>query len=340
MCGEQTSALSVIHGVDGSSPRVRGTGRRADLALSGPRFIPACAGNRFNRSTTASRSSVHPRVCGEQFRIRICIPVLVGSSPRVRGTVDALNVFIEYDRFIPACAGNSLTLTSECGIKTVHPRVCGEQHLVVKTSCLVLGSSPRVRGTASRGQAVGYARRFIPACAGNSHLIGSPLSRRAVHPRVCGEQIDTMGSRRCCPGSSPRVRGTVVRERPPVRLERFIPACAGNRREAIIAFSRSTVHPRVCGEQSDQHRYDNGYRGSSPRVRGTAKGRPDWRRHERFIPACAGNRPYCPKRTKRRPVHPRVCGEQFVERIDRLISDGSSPRVRGTAGTCGMPVRR
>ena len=94
----------------GSSPRVRGTRRRR--ALSPP------------------RSAVHPRVCGE----------LPWSTPKVRRP----------RRFIPACAGNSLSAASTLFKQSVHPRVCGELCDPADAFPDEDGSSPRVRGTLRR----------------------------------------------------------------------------------------------------------------------------------------------------------------------------------------------
>ena len=114
-------------------------------------------------------------------------------------------------------------------------------------------------------------------------------------------------------GSSPRVRGTADSALfiPARGTDRFIPACAGNRR-------RCRLHDPACGRPI----------GSSPRVRGT--GREGWLYglQRRFIPACAGN-----SLSRRAPstmaVHPRVCGEQSPAN-GRFQACGSSPRVRGT----------
>ena len=113
-------------------------------------------------------------------------------------------------------------------------------------------------------------------------------------------------------------------------LQRFIPACAGNNSRQQELGSGSTVHPRVCGEQTE-NRFNliQGY-GSSPRVRGTVTYRHMERRYERFIPACAGNRLLRNERTIQRSVHPRVCGEQLTYRLTTRKTGGSSPRVRGT----------
>src|SRR3546814_7672756 len=69
------------------------------------------------------------------------------------------------------------------------------------------GSSPRVRGTDDLYLLDWMALRFIPACAGNSSRTPPRTPRRAVHPRVCGEQSRWVSRRETSGGSSPRVRG-------------------------------------------------------------------------------------------------------------------------------------
>ena len=91
------------------------------------------------------------------------------------------------------------------------------------------------------------------------------------------------------PGSSPRVRGTVVQTDPAVKEERFIPAGAGN---GFLLFSEAaspTVHPRGCGERSCGRIHGTEDTGSSPRVRGTAIAGAINFLLQRFIPAGAGN---------------------------------------------------
>ena len=210
---------------------------------------------------------------------------LVGSSPRVRGTR---------------------------GRRTVNP---------IKPN----GSSPRVRGTLRAAPRGGRQRRFIPACAGNSHLeLWRPCSRG---------------------GSSPRVRGTRHGRGGDAAGSRFIPACAGNSIGWRAGSTGCAVHPRVCGELDNPALVWCDYAGSSPRVRGTPPRRPQCEHQRRFIPACAGNSPDPPltinhstgssprvrgTRTAPRwsprkgPVHPRVCGEldaacPFAGRTRRFI---------------------
>ena len=289
VCGEQRARSNLKHDVSGSSPRVRGTGPDHDDDIRPPRFIPACAGNRTRGVRRWVRLPVHPRVCGEQGPTTMTTFARRGSSPRVRGTG-----LVAFDdgfafRFIPACAGNSATHHRTWRGRPVHPRVCGEQISRAGAASGVGGSSPRVRGTDIQDGIPEGSARFIPACAGNRC---SPLSRSsatAVHPRVCGEQVQRSPILTPSGGSSPRVRGTGLLRRLGRGGLRFIPACAGNSSDSARASVVASVHPRVCGEQRGVLAVSAFFDGSSPRVRGTARGDLAHLALERFIPACAGN---------------------------------------------------
>ena len=152
------------------------------------------------------------------------------------------------------------------------------------------GSSPRVRGTETLPAFTVKNLRFIPACAGNRSALRGVSLLRKVHPRVCGEQTILTTSLFSPLGSSPRVRGTAVAYCAKNLRTRFIPACAGNRKDALDPDREAAVHPRVCGEQVRLTPHNLTKRGSSPRVRGTVA---HWYAACllcRFIPACAGNR--------------------------------------------------
>ena len=335
----------------GSSPRVRGTRPPAPARRDPRRFIPACAGNAYQRSRFSWLQAVHPRVCGERGGGASFQSIVPGSSPRVRGTRRA--------RRASSC---------RCA---VHPRVCGERLLAQAVAGWDHGSSPRVRGTRAHARRAAGRGRFIPACAGNAstaaaatrrapvhprvcgerpvgdllhvrrrgsspRVRGTPQFPRstptpaAVHPRVCGERRWTRWNRQSGPGSSPRVRGTQFETASLGRADRFIPACAGNAPAASGVPSASPVHPRVCGERRICPSLFPTVCGSSPRVRGTPPGGRHAVPAGRFIPACAGNARLAAAGGGRMPVHPRVCGERNP-RIGLLLDrGGSSPRVRGT----------
>ena len=172
------------------------------------------------------------------------------------------------------------------------------------------GSSPRVRGTLCAWQPARARLRFIPACAGNSPLASPNPALSTVHPRVCGELAHARRVGGIEGGSSPRVRGTLLRQLAEQLAQRFIPACAGN-------------------SQIDSPSWQ-GSDGSSPRVRGTPIQGSSGRSASRFIPACAGNSQPTATRCWCISVHPRVCGELPCPGPHRATLIGSSPRVRGT----------
>ena len=151
-----------------------------------------------------------------------------GSSPRLRGT--DLQAFFGSvrRRFIPAPAGNGTRLTPTLSATAVHPRACGERATASRPALHQRGSSPRLRGTATRHRGrIGYTR-FIPAPAGNGARYCFRRCVATVHPRACGERL--VGSprvdERC--GSSPRLRGTGELALLECFCTRFIPAPAGN----------------------------------------------------------------------------------------------------------------
>ena len=90
-------------------------------------------------------------------------------------------------------------------------------------------------------------------------------------------------------------------------------------------------HPRVCGEKLYQVAIFTPYPGSPPRVRGKVLMLEAAQEPIGITPACAGKRA-CPSRTA--PVcgdHPRVCGEKLSMEEEKLVREGSPPRVRGKA---------
>ena len=208
VCGERFAHFLQNCREPGSSPRVRGTLERVLDDLLQRRFIPACAGNAQLQPPQASQAAVHPRVCGERSRSRTDDDPAAGSSPRVRGTPRHYAFAALVDRFIPACAGNASARRRRPMTPAVHPRVCGERWPAVLTFSVVIGSSPRVRGTLRPSRFKFRPRRFIPACAGNATVRGHEARHRAVHPRVCGERFTCPVMTTFRAGSSPRVRGT------------------------------------------------------------------------------------------------------------------------------------
>ncbi len=155
--------------------------------------------------------SVHPRMRGEHML----------AAPQLRHNT----------RFIPACAGNTL---SESG-KVISP----------------IGSSPHARGTRGGRRASGNANSVHPRMRGeHSDCRIIKTAQATVHPRMRGEHEALEVMKAWGFTVHPRMRGehdTYYYRHP--SLGRFIPACAGNTESFCASFSSS------CG--------------SSPHARGT-----------------------------------------------------------------------
>ena len=195
---------------------------------------------------------------------------------------------------------------------------------------MVIGSSPRLRGTHFVPPREWVERRFIPAPAGNTGGGGVKSRLAPVHPRACGEHATTSKPRLNRGGSSPRLRGTPGSVDRRSRSGRFIPAPAGNTGGGKSYRRWRPVHPRACGEHHrNRPNYPNGL-GSSPRLRGTRWRLRATRLLPRFIPAPAGNTSAPGRRGSPPSVHPRACGEHTCSVFQASHADGSSPRLRGT----------
>jgi len=267
--GEHRCTASPSIATNGSSPRARGTHKRAHAAYLKGRFIPAGAGNTVHTHNQRPSTAVHPRGRGEHAPGVVSVVDVCGSSPRARGTQFGTRSQAQHARFIPAGAGNTASLRHTRRCWPVHPRGRGEHMPVCARKTIPIGSSPRARGTLPQDRAEAASHRFIPAGAGNTLRTTLFAARPTVHPRGRGEHAHPIQEARNENGSSPRARGTPL-------------AGTGRHRG-------SAVHPRGRGEHLAQARVTVRTTGSSPRARGTPV-RPGgrWRRW-RFIPAGAGN---------------------------------------------------
>ena len=126
VCGENWMLGAATAALQGASPRVQGKPAPAPRRVHPRGFIPACAGKTGPCRAGASRSRVHPRVCGENGRAELFVEGERGSSPRMRGKR-------------PYAAEVRKILAA-------HPRACGENTVNVQWSVSPSGSSPRMRG--------------------------------------------------------------------------------------------------------------------------------------------------------------------------------------------------
>ena len=275
----------------GSSPRMRGTPSGVVGFVYKAGIIPAYAGNTFSRFLGMPDGWDHPRVCGEHRLFSIRFLSYRGSSPRMRGTLYEVAADFLGSGIIPAYAGNTILLVREVERERDHPRVCGEHQVIDDYGTVVMGSSPRMRGTPHRQPVLAHGAGIIPAYAGNTPTttITAPTARD--HPRVCGEHPKKACTVRLSTGSSPRMRGTHVRRTVFFKIVGIIPAYAGNTEGVGRHQRRPGDHPRVCGEHHHLPVYGAWATGSSPRMRGTRPRPLSSGTVPGIIPAYAGNTP-------------------------------------------------
>ena len=271
----------------------------------------------------------HPRVCGENNQLIMSFYIPEGSSPRVRGKLGGQAGVDVRLRLIPACAGKTGTASQQQRHQQAHPRVCGENPPRTPRPEASAGSSPRVRGKPSAWYSPLLRVGLIPACAGKTPAPDTTTHPHPAHPRVCGENLSRPIVWIAGFGSSPRVRGKLVRAQRAQRHRGLIPACAGKTLPTAVAAPMSQAHPRVCGENPDTTVGDLVAWGSSPRVRGKRGRRVARLGQARLIPACAGKTSSIGYSTASCTAHPRVCGENQDDGGGGHGGEGSSPRVRG-----------
>ena len=174
-------------------------------------FIPAGAGNTPAYADITSSSSVYPRWRGEHIYRSCSVRNGIGLSPLARGTPELGSARHADIRFIPAGAGNTMTISPCRGFSAVYPRWRGEHISICPRTNTNGGLSPLARGT--RLQVIHRVKqtRFIPAGAGNTMVKISTFRRAAVYPRWRGEHATPLLLQSGITGLSPLARGTQVR---------------------------------------------------------------------------------------------------------------------------------
>ena len=146
-------------------------------------------------------------MCGENRAGASPPDLLKGSPPRVRGKPRKREGRSPPLRITPACAGKTPAPGVPNGTVKDHPRVCGENLLILSKDKRIAGSPPRVRGKQACLANILNESRITPACAGKTFSYRKILSVPKDHPRVCGENHLPEHIGRIREGSPPRVRG-------------------------------------------------------------------------------------------------------------------------------------
>ena len=185
-------------------------------------------GNTINNHQSTIHKAVHPHACGEHTLPPRWFTPMIGSSPRLWGTLRPRLQLPSQRRFIPTPVGNTHGTQNLMPGHAVHPHACGEhsrrQHPLTQEN----GSSPRLWGTPHRHLSAGLEIRFIPTPVGNTRSGVSRTPRKTVHPHACGEHLACSRLQVSGSGSSPRLWGTLRRRSGGRRFGRFIPTPVGN----------------------------------------------------------------------------------------------------------------
>ena len=169
-CGEHKNKISWTHSYTGSSPRVWGTLALLSSAGGFGRFIPTRVGNTYPAGARGKHHAVHPHACGEHGCGGGNMPEVIGSSPRVWGTLLCCADADTGERFIPTRVGNTCTRAGQSAQTAVHPHACGEHHVFALVEVHASGSSPRVWGTHESMKRCYPEVRFIPTRVGNTAI--------------------------------------------------------------------------------------------------------------------------------------------------------------------------
>ena len=97
---------------------------------------------------------------------------MMGSSPRMRGTLGIHFQVLECGGLIPTYAGNTTINQVVVFSHRAHPHVCGEHTLEAREDANGLGSSPRMRGTLESVLNQCTKTGLIPTYAGNTAPTG------------------------------------------------------------------------------------------------------------------------------------------------------------------------
>ena len=165
-CGGATSEIPPSSYRTGLSPRVRGSRLLWPCDNQGVGSIPASAGEPGCLRALACSQEVYPRECGGALLQVIGAMSLEGLSPRVRGSRRYNWTDTQGHRSIPASAGEPAGYTVRDMEIEVYPRECGGANSFCPLIPLLMGLSPRVRGSRYAHGADDILARSIPASAG------------------------------------------------------------------------------------------------------------------------------------------------------------------------------
>ena len=171
-----------------------------------------------------------------------------------------------------------------------------------------MGSSPRMRGSHYESGRKIPDEGIIPAHAGLTEYAIDELAACRDHPRACGAHFPSPHGKASVSGSSPRMRGSRTHRIPLLSQVGIIPAHAGLTARKSRRFTIRRDHPRACGAHLNTPAFAWLFQGSSPRMRGSHRGKDKSLVRAGIIPAHAGLTRLLHRVWAVDWDHPRACG--------------------------------
>ena len=272
----------------GLSPPTRGNLDGARRLVCVSRSIPAHAGEPTGAVWSGRRSPVYPRPRGGTDPDDALSFDGAGLSPPTRGNRHRAVAALGVDRSIPAHAGEPRGRTLRLGRTRVYPRPRGGTSPRPNAPTSAGGLSPPTRGNQTASGSRPFARRSIPAHAGEPAASSSSMRARRVYPRPRGGTRVRALSHSPPRGLSPPTRGNRALHRPPDVPRRSIPAHAGEPVRPPSPSATARVYPRPRGGTREIARIIRARDGLSPPTRGNPDGFAVSALLDRSIPAHAG----------------------------------------------------
>ena len=227
--------VAVPPGLQGLSPRTRGSHGTAEEAAVASRSIPAHAGEPRTRRIRSGAGGVYPRARGGAEEAEGSPRGQAGLSPRTRGSLSSISRTASERGSIPAHAGEPRQGSPVARRSKVYPRARGGAMCWPPCPRLPWGLSPRTRGSLPGPQPRRSPSGSIPAHAGEPGSRSSQISFSRVYPRARGGATCGAAINHEIQGLSPRTRGSQEVMQPGPDLNRSIPAHAGEPSHSLRA---------------------------------------------------------------------------------------------------------
>ena len=189
VCGEDRRQWRSCARGRETPPRMRGRLLSRVMTALAEGNTPAYAGKTGVALDGARLVRKHPRVCGEDTQYLTTRQLHLETPPRMRGRPFYAGVFGTPNGNTPAYAGKTSAMSRSRSGTGKHPRVCGEDHEIIRKYMKKRETPPRMRGRHLTTTGEHVDGRNTPAYAGKTFLsaICSPVCWK--HPRVCGEDF-------------------------------------------------------------------------------------------------------------------------------------------------------